>query len=375
MRRYRVAAAALVAGLTGAITLGGTASATTVKVPVATPATRIALNPTSQTTLTAPATATLTATIVDWLNKPLPKVAVGLRVLSGPNAGKTTSAVTDAAGNAALSYTSGKVPGTDVVQATFSDGLEVHKSNRPFINWQTGPPATAVRSPASLRVTPTCFQPASAVAEASDVPKTPSPKPRSAGAFPAQSTTITVSGTDFNPFSAVLITFDAGPGGHPQNFEAGTDPFGTFSRQIQVTEPGEGVHLVRADDFREREAQATYQLPCSQGTVALDPPIGPPGFVTMAVGRGFPPNSPITLLNWAAPDLLSPHLKAAMVTGADGTFQFPILILYHDALGFRTLRAIVQDANPDEGNALVEADAPFFVTLGRAQPDDLVLRR
>ena len=64
-----------------------------------------------------------------------------------------------------------------------------------------------------------------------------------------------------------------------------------------------------------------------------------------------------------------------MVTGADGTFQFPILILYHDALGFRTLRAIVQDANPDEGNALVEADAPFFVTLGRAQPDDLVLRR
>jgi hypothetical protein len=374
MHRYRVAAAALVAGLTGAISFGSSALATTVKVPVTTPATRIALNPTSQT-LTASASVTLTATVVDWLNNGLPKISVGLRVLSGPNAGKTAGAVTDSNGNASLTYGSGKVPGTDIVQATFNDGLEIHKSNRPFIDWQTGPPAAALRSPASLKVTPTCFQPASAVAEASDQPKTPTPKPKAAAALPVQSSTITVTGTDFNPFSAVLITFDAGPGGHPQNFEAGTDPFGTFSRQIQVSEPGEGVHLVRADDFREREAQATYRLPCSQGTVALDPPIGPPGFVTMAVGRGFPPNSPITLLNWSAPDIPSPFPKAPITTGSDGTFQFPILILYHDELGFRTLRAVVQDANPDEGNALIEADAPFFVTLGRAQPDDLVLRR
>ena len=374
MRRYRMAAAALVAGLTGALSFGSTASATTVKVPVATPATRIALNPITQT-LAALATVTLTATIVDWRNNSLPKITVGLRVLSGPNAGKTASAVTDGSGNASLSYASGRVPGTDVVQATFSDGLEVHKSNRPFIDWQTGPPAAPIRSPASLTVTPTCFQPASAVREASDVPRAPTPKPKSAPALPAQTSTITVTGTDFNPFSAVLITFDAGPGGHPQNFKAGTDPFGTFSRQIEVTEPAEGVHLVRADDFREREAQATYRLPCSQGSVALDPPVGPPGFVTMAVGRGFPPNSSITMLNWGSPDLRSPFPKAPITTRGDGSFQFPVLILYHDELGFRTLRAVVQDANANEGNALIEADAPFFVTLGRGQPDDLVLRR
>jgi hypothetical protein len=35
----------------------------------------------------------------------------------------------------------------------------------------------------------------------------------------------------------------------------------------------------------------------------------------------------------------------------------------------------VQDNNQDEGGALIEADAPFLVTLGRSQPDDLVLRR
>jgi hypothetical protein len=373
MRRYRAAAAALVAALTGALSFGGAASATTVKVPVTTPATRIALNPAIQT-LNAPATVSFTATVVDWLDHPLPKVSVGFRVLSGPNAGKTATGVTDSSGNAPLSYTSGKVPGTDVVQATFTDGLEVHKSNRPFIDLRTGPPAAAVRSPASLKVTPTCFQPATAVGEASDAAKSPTPKPKSTAVGP-QTSTITVTGTDFNPFSAVLITFDAGPGGHPQNFEAGTDPFGAFSRQITVTEPAEGIHLVRADDFRAREAQATYTLPCSQGTVALDPPVGPPGFVTMVVGRGFPPNSPITLLNWSSPFLRSPFPKGSITTNPDGSFQFPVLVLYHDILGLRTLRAVVQDNNQDEGGALIEADAPFLVTLGRSQPDDLVLRR
>ncbi|HEY9287103.1 MAG TPA: hypothetical protein VIT43_03675 [Candidatus Dormibacteraeota bacterium] len=384
MRRFRVAAAAVVAGLAGAISFGDSASATTVSLPGAFPATRIALVPagvtlnpttTASATLTAPRTVMFLAGVTSWTGKGVPKVDLTLRVLSGPDGGKTATATTDNSGLARLSYNSGSVPGTDVVQATFSDGLEVHKSNRPFINLQTGPPAAAIRSPASLTVTPTCFQPAGAVAEASDNPKSPTPRGKSA-TLPVQTSTITVNGTDFNPFSAVLITFDAGPGGHPQSFEAGTDPFGSFSRQIQVTEPAEGTHIVRADDFRQREAQATYTLPCSEGTVALDPPIGPPGFVTLAVGRGFPPNSPITLLNWSAPDIPSPFPKIGKITTlADGTFQYPVLILYHDELGFRTLRAVVQDANPGEGNALIEADAPFFVTLGRAQPDDLVLRR
>ena len=386
MRRFRVAAAAVVAGLTGAITFGSSASAITITVPNPFPATRIALvpagltlNPTGPTTqtLTAPTTVSFLTGVISWTGRGVPKVNVTLRVLSGPDAGKTATATTDNNGLARLSYNSGSVPGTDVVQASFTDGLEVHKSNRPFIDLQTGPPASASRipSPAKITVNPTCFQPASAIGEASDSPKSPTPK-KKAASLPAQSSTITVSGTDFNPFSAVLITFDAGPGGHPQSFEAGTDPFGSFSRQIQVTEPAEGVHIVRADDFRQREAQTTYLLPCSQGTVALDPPIGPPGFVTMAVGRGFPPNSLISLLNWSPPDIPSPFPKLVNVkTQKDGTFQFPVLILYHDELGFRTLRAVVQDANPGEGNALIEADAPFFVTLGRAQPDDLVLRR
>src|SRR5205823_1152213 len=70
---------------------------------------------------------------------------------------------TDKAGHATLTYSNGKEPRIDVVQATFTDGLEVHKSNRSFLAWQSGTPATAIASPAAITVTPGCFQPATAV--------------------------------------------------------------------------------------------------------------------------------------------------------------------------------------------------------------------
>jgi hypothetical protein len=190
----------------------------------------------------------------------------------------------------------------------------------------------------------------------------------------SESRAITVFGQEFDPFSQVLITFDAGPGGQPQNFQTTTDAFGTFSTTINVVEPGEGVHLIRADDFREREADTTYRIPCFMPSVALDPAIGPPGFVTTAVGTGFPANSDIVLLNWEQPGLASP-LPKTVRTNADGAFEYPILILYHDILGPRLLQAIVANPQGDQAGAAIEADAPFLVTPGRSQPPDLVLRR
>jgi hypothetical protein len=186
--------------------------------------------------------------------------------------------------------------------------------------------------------------------------------------------TITVDGVNFNPYSAVLVTFDAGPGGTPQSFERTTDVFGHFNLDIQVRSRSEGVHLVRADDFRQREADATYKIPCFQPSVALDPPIGPPGFVTNVVGTGFPANASIVFLNWSAPALRSP-LPKNIKTDANGSFQFPILVLYHDLLGPRMLQAIVANPFGDRAGSAIEADAPFLVTPGRSQPTDLVLRR
>jgi hypothetical protein len=186
--------------------------------------------------------------------------------------------------------------------------------------------------------------------------------------------TITVDGVNFNPYSAVLVTFDAGPGGTPESFERTTDVFGHFTLDIQVRSRSEGVHLVRADDFRQREADATYRIPCFQPSVALDPPIGPPGFVTSAVGTGFPPNASIVFLNWGHPALQSP-LPANIKTDGNGSFQIPILVLYHDLLGPRMLQAIVPNPFGERAGSAIEADAPFLVTPGRSQPTDLVLRR
>jgi hypothetical protein len=380
MRRVQLAAAAVAAGILIAALFGGYALAGQIGLSPTFPASRIQVD-TAPTTLKMPGPTTVTAIVEDWHGATIPKVPVSFAILSGPNKGKSLPpATTSKDGRATLTYSNSGEPGIDAIQASFADGLEIHKSNRHFVLWLSGPPATAILSPATIRVTPSCFQPAGAVIAASNVfkkvaPRT-TPKPSSGASTGPQpeKTTVNITGENFNPFSAVLITFDAGPGGSPQSFEAQTDVFGHFSRDLPLTMPAEGLHLVRADDFRQREADANYAIPCFQPSVALDPPIGPPGFVTTAVGSGFPPNSTIVVLNWQPPSLLSP-LPAAIKTDANGAFQFPLLVLYHDLLGPRLLQAIVANPYGDRAGAAIEADAPFLVTPGRSQPSDFVLRR
>jgi hypothetical protein len=384
MRSLRVAAAAILAGSVVAAVLGGAAMAAQVGLAPGFPATRIKLDPPS-IGVNMPGPVTLTATTVDWHGAASKNLTVTFTNVSDPQKpAQLGKATTDKAGHATLAYSNSKEPRIDAVQATFTDGLEVHKSNRAFVGWLSGQRATAIASPAAITVTPGCFQPATAVRLASDSfkPAAPRPTPKNAKpkATPQPPTpapvtyTITVDGVNFNPYSAVLVTFDAGPGGTPESFERTTDVFGHFNFDIQVRSRAEGVHLVRADDFRQREADATYSIPCFQPAVALDPPIGPPGFVTTAVGTGFPPNATIVVLNWASPALRSP-LPKIIKTDANGSFQIPILVLYHDLLGPRLLQAIVANPFGDRAGSAIEADAPFLVTLGRAQPTDLVLRR
>ena len=385
MRSLRVAAAAILAVCVVVAVLSGAATAAQVGLAAGFPATRIKLDPASMS-LNMPGPVNLTASVVDWRGAATKNLVVAFANVTDPQKpaqlGKGT---TDKAGHATLTYSNNKDPRSDVVQATFTDGLEVHKSNRVFVGWLSGPPATAIASPAAITVTPGCFQPASAVSLASDTfkPAAPRASPKATAkaratatpAVPAPVTyTITVDGVNFNPFSAVLVTFDAGPGGTPESFERTTDVFGHFTFDIQVRSRPEGRHLVRADDFRQREADAIYQIPCFQPAVALDPPIGPPGFVTNAVGTGFPPNATIVVLNWKDPALRSP-LPTTIKTDGSGSFKFPVLVLYHDLLGPRMLQAIVANPFGARAGSAIEADAPFLVTPGRSQPSDLVLRR
>lgn len=382
MRSLRLAAAVTINGAVVVAVLGGAALAAPANLAPGFPATRIQLNP-SSTPLSMPGPATLTATVVDWRGAAVRNVSVTFSDVTDPQKpNQLGKATTDNAGHAPLVYSNSKEPRIDVIQATFTDGLEVHKSNRSFVAWQSGTPATAIASPAAITVTPGCFQPATAVRLASDTFKPGSPRvtprpsatPKPTPAPPPLTYTINVDGVNFNPYSAVLVSFDAGPGGTPESFERTTDVFGHFNLDIQVRGRSEGVHLVRADDFRQREADATYRIPCFQPSVALNPPIGPPGFVTSAVGTGFPPNATIVQLNWSSPALRSP-LPKTITTDANGAFQIPILVLYHDLLGPRMLQAIVANPLGDRAGSAIEADAPFLVTPGRAQPTDLVLRR
>lgn len=385
MRSLRVAAAAILGGCVVVAVLGGAAVAAPASLAPGFPATRIKLDPAS-TSVNMPGPITLTATTVDWRGAASRNLSVTFANVTDPQKpSQLGKATTDNGGHATFAYSNSKEPRVDVIQATFTDGLEVHKSNRAFIGWLSGPPATAIVSPAAITVTPGCFQPATAAALASNTfkPAAPGPTPPATArpratitpaVAPPVTYTITVNGVNFNPFSAVLVTFDAGPGGTPESFEKTTDVFGHFSLDIQVRSRAEGVHLIRADDFRQREANATYSIPCFQPAVALDPPIGPPGFVTYAVGTGFPPNASIVVLNWEDPALRSP-LPVTIKTDASGAFQIPILVLYHDLLGPRHLRAIVANPFGDRAGSAIEADAPFLVTPGRSQPSDFVLRR
>jgi hypothetical protein len=378
MRRVQLAAAAVGAGTLIATVFAGQALAGQIGLSTSFPASRIQVD-TAPATLKMPGPTTLTAIVEDWQGATIPKVPVSFTILSGPNKGKSLpAATTNSDGRATLSYSNSLEAGIDAVQASFTDGLEIHKSNRHFVLWLSGPPATAIVSPATIRVTPTCFQPAAAVIATSNAfkkvaPHT-TPKPSPGATTGPEKAIANVTGDNFNPFSAVLITFDAGPGGSPQSFEAQTDVFGHFSHDIPLSMPAEGIHLIRADDFRQREADTTYSIPCFQPSVALDPPIGPPGFVTTVVGSGFPRRSTIMVLNWQPPNLLSP-LPAGIMTDASGAFRYPILVLYHDLLGPRLLQAIVANPNGDRAGSAIEADAPFLVTPGRSQPSDFVLRR
>ncbi len=66
-------------------------------------------------------THTVTATVRDSQANPVVGVTVTFEVTSGPNAGDTGTAVTDANGEATFTYTGDGGPGTDIIEGSFTD--------------------------------------------------------------------------------------------------------------------------------------------------------------------------------------------------------------------------------------------------------------
>ncbi|MFI7426475.1 VWA domain-containing protein [Micromonospora sp. NPDC049836] len=101
-----------------------------------------------------------------------------------------------------------------------------------------------------------------------------------------------------------------------------------------------------------RVAQAPVRVLAPR--VRLDPAIGPPGFVTTAIGADFPPGARVRL-SWTPGITTTPD---TVTVGADGSFRTPVLVLRKDTLGLRDLTAGRVAGRPF---APVRAPEPFLV--------------
>ncbi|SCL54400.1 component of the Tol biopolymer transport system [Micromonospora eburnea] len=101
-----------------------------------------------------------------------------------------------------------------------------------------------------------------------------------------------------------------------------------------------------------RTAQAPVRVLAPR--VRLDPAIGPPGFVTAAIGTDFPAGARVRL-RWAPGITTTPD---TVTVGADGSFRTQVLVLRKDTLGPRDLTV-----SPVSGRAFgpVRAPEPFLV--------------
>jgi RHS repeat-associated protein len=95
---------------------------------------------------------TATAVATDAANEPLANVAIRFQVLSGPDAGKTGQAVTNASGVATFSF-NGSAAGTDTLQATLPNQAGAAISSNPMtVLWLSGVSLTLSPSQATHAV-------------------------------------------------------------------------------------------------------------------------------------------------------------------------------------------------------------------------------
>lgn len=173
----------------------------------------------------------------------------------------------------------------------------------------------------------------------------------------------TPTGTGVTPgpnesISSTSITRPGSPTTSTTGFAVGVGSSGTGGSSTLAP-----VVVATATLCEERDA-APPRLECI-------PPIGPPGFVTLAVGSGFPPNAAVTLA-WRLG-----IGGAQTVTDDKGNLSVPVLVMHRDVLGPRELVATA-----GAGLLAPSASAPFLVvpaTLGppevRGVQPELVFRR
>ncbi|TQM83944.1 WD40 repeat protein [Saccharothrix saharensis] len=131
------------------------------------------------------------------------------------------------------------------------------------------------------------------------------------------------------------------------------------------TTAGGSVLAVGPDDDAADNTAVTRVL-VRQPVLAVDPGIGPTGFVPRAAGRSFPPGATVRL-GWAPG--LSPT-PGEVVVRPDGTFEAHVLVFHNDRIGVRQLEAV-----PVVGPAFGPVRSGDFLVVPRTlQPPDFASR-
>ncbi|HEY5835148.1 DUF11 domain-containing protein [Streptomyces sp.] len=151
------------------------------------------------------------------------------------------------------------------------------------------------------------------------------------------------------------------------------DPGASSEVTLRLTTPRALTGTVTANlsttgsDASTANDTATARLTVRAPEVRLTPEVGPPGAVTQARGRDFPPGA-VLRLTWNRGVTVA---TAPVRVGRDGTFSAPVLVLTQDALGPRDLR--VADSAPVARFGPVRA--AYLVVPGVLQPSDFTWRR
>lgn len=106
--------------------------------------------------------------------------------------------------------------------------------------------------------------------------------------------------------------------------------------------------------------------PVYRPTLLLDPPIGEPGIVTIASGKGYPPNTKVRIA-WAPGITPTFH---DVTTDAKGLLRVPVLVFHNDLTGPRTLTV-----RPADGKAFPAVTAPMLVVKPSVVPPRFDLLR